>query len=272
MNRTKKQEYFFERLNDLFTDWQRREKSSGRRGSQQEFADRINEVEAQRSDSPRGRCDYRYVSKWLNRKAFPDTYIDYIAEVLGVEVEELFPTTHDEKYKDDEDFMNGVKRFNIEPYCEEIGLDEEFVKAIRKQVDFERLFPLWTPVGTNGTFFDFEYVLRSEDCLSDSAPMDEDIFQIKRTVDEEGEDERLITMSKYDLLFLRDVQREVSKYIEFLFIKRRDQMREEVEEVNRRCFVKLKDGGIGHRPLTNKILREISPYYKELLVDEDENK
>ena len=263
----KKEKFFFDRLKDLFEEWQRKEKSEGRRGSQQAFADQINEG---KSD---GRCDYRYVSKWLNGKAYPETYINDIARVLDVDVEELFPQTHDELYKDSSEYMNALKEEEITPYCDKIGLDEEFVKAIREQVDFDKSFPLFKPIHQNPNYiFDGKYyALVPDNCLSDSAPMDDDVFQIKRCVDEEEGSERLITLSRPDLLFLRDVQKEVSRYIEFLFMKRQEEMKDEVEMFNKTSEKRLTNGGITHVRLTEKQVREIAPYYKAFEV-EDETK
>lgn len=200
--------------------------------------------------------------------SLPDQYnFKKICDFFRVPEEEFYIRTHDEKYKFDSSFMDAVKESEIDPYCDKIGLDEEFVKVIRKQVNFDKLFPLWTPIDKNGDFFSYRYEQRSIDCLSDSAPMDVDTFQIRRCVEGE-EGEKLITMSRPDLLFLSDVQREVSRYIKFRFMERQEEMKDEVEKVNKECIHEDEGGGTSYRPLTWKRLCEIAPYYKAFDVPE----
>ena len=150
--------------------------------------------------------------------------------------------------------MNELKDTEIIPFAYKLKLDIEFLRGLRSIVDFEADFPLWTQIGMKSHSINSkslieedlgEYVLYPESRLANSAPMDDDVFQIKKTI--EGKS-KLITMGKVDLAFLRWIQREVQRYVRFLFVERRQDMQEEVRTVNkinrRENLHKLSKGGV----------------------------
>lgn len=261
-------EYFVKQFQKLFGAWKAKDKSH----TQGEFARLICKIRKAKTGE---KCPVTnsYVSEWLRGKWFPEMYLPEIAEVLGVDTEDFFPSTREELYENSSLHMNKFRNEEILPFCEKIGLDVSFIDAIRKQVDFEKLFPLFVPAminpDANGFIDGKYYTLSPEYFLANSAPMDDDTFQVKREFDclynEKGEIEpmeSLITLSKADLLFLRDVQKDVARYIEFLFMKRREEMQDEVDRMNEASKKQLPDGGRAHVRLTRKQVCEIAPYYK----------
>lgn len=206
------------------------------------------------------------VSSWRNGRAIPSEYhFDRICEIFGKPEEYFSLKGHMLQYAGSTEFMNLVMTDDVKPYCETIGLDEDFLRFLKSFINFDELFPLWRPMKVVMDGLEAShYELASEVVLPKSAPMTDSIFQIRREVKTpSGEtEERLLTFLKPDLLFLRDVQKDVFKYVEFLFMKRQREMFEEIEEANKRTVspVRLKDGGRAIRRLTKEELLEVSPY------------
>ena len=261
----KRNDFFVRKFNDFYTEWRMNQKKNGHRGSQSEFARLVVEAEKElHPNNPLTKCDYRYVSKWLNGVMRPEGYLEAIAQVLGVSVDEFTPKTHDDQYKHSEEYMNGIQKDEIEPFCDMIGLDVEFLKILESMIDFDEKFPLWRPMErTKNILADYVYYLLPESSLCESAPMKDGVFQVERIVNENGKEEkRLITLSKPDLLFLRDIQRSIKKYLEFRFAERADEMEKEVEEANRLSMIPLEGGGTAIRLLKRDEIINIAPYYR----------
>lgn len=214
----RRDEFFTKKFREIYDEkW----KKNGR--SQAEFARAVNEFQ-----EDEGRCTYQLVSKWYNG-TFPEKYFSSIAKVLGVEEDEFFPQTHDEKYRSSSVFMTGVGE-GMREYSEKIGLNESFLHILRSMGDFETDFPFYCPIveKTDKTTFRSEFVRLNETNASDSAPMlgdDLPVFQFER-------DGKLITMSVEDLEFLKDVQDKVEEYVSFLYYQRRKEAQREVQILN----------------------------------------
>lgn len=270
----KTDDFFTIRFCEKYEEWQLNQKKNGFKGSQAEFARLVLDAEKEiHPDNPLTKCDYRYVSKWLNGRMKPEKYLEAIARVLGVEPDYFKPKERNEQYRYSPEYMNSLIESEILPYCEETGIDPEFIRFIRGLVDFDELFPLWRPMQRIANpFVDYTYYLADESVLADSAPMKDNTFQVHRSVTvKDGEkEERLITLGRPDLLFLKDVQKSVKKYIEFLFMQRAKEMKEEVEEANRRVRIPVKGGGIGVRLMKWSEMKEIAPYYRAF-KDPDED-
>lgn len=279
----RRDKYFFDKLNYYYDRWREKQKREGHRGSQSEFARLIEDLKRQEPDKTDeyaiyGECRYQNVSQWLNG-TYPNEYVYFICKALGIEEADLYPRTNDEKWVHDVEYMNRIQREQIEPYTDKIGLDVEFLRGLRSLVDFESEFPLWTGINKKDHPYTAtpeesigEYGIDPESILSDSAPMDDGVFQIERTVD--GKD-RLITVGRVDLVYLRWVQREVKRYVRFLFSERRQNLLDEVtraNEINKRENIRRGPNGkvisIVERDLD---IRRVDEFVKEVYrIEEDQ--
>lgn len=239
---------------DQLKNWIKKEKEEGRNGSQYAFAKKVG-------------VEPYYVTDWkTGRQGIPYTYIDKICEVLGVSKEVYYPTTHNELYKYSSDYMTEVGEKTIAPLCEKIGLNKELIILIQRMFpnDFEELFPFWTPIRPTRKMYSVEPYEHSDiSCLSDSAKMKNgyNLFQFKVKANENQT--KTITLSEADLLFLRDVQEDIKDYIEFLFLKRKKEMKTEGKVASERSWKpNAKGSGRVFVPLRANDLNEIDKYFK----------
>lgn len=174
------------------------------------------------------------LSSWLNGRSLPSDYhLEQLCRILNITIDDLMIKDSSDAYEGSTEYMTMISEKEIIPLCEKVGLDIEFLRALRRNVDFEKQFPLWRKIVLDKNFE--HYLLAPERTLSDSAPMEDQVFQIRREVElEDGTtEERLITMCRADLSFLLYVQKELIKYAEFLFMKRADEMDEEADHAGR---------------------------------------
>lgn len=197
----------------------------------------------------------------------PET-LKKIINVLGVPDDYFTPTTKDELYKYSPEYMTDLGETKILPYCEEIGLDPHFLEVINDLFgeDLGDQFPFWTQLIRNPNFLcdPSELYIRLDpvEFWSSSAEMKPDVkmFQIEVKKQSDSDDRKRITLSYSDLLFLRDVQDEVRDYIEFLFLKRKKELRTECEEASKRAQIPLSNGGYELIQLRAEDLNEIDKY------------
>lgn len=206
--------YFFERFPEDLDDWIEEQKAQGNPGSQNYFAEKI--IEAWSKNNPDEDCkvDFHYVSSWKNGKnGVPRKYMKEICEVLKVPKDRYMSKTKDEKYASSSDCITEIGK-NNRAYAMEIGLNLDLVRELSKLVDFDQLFPLYTPLRK------FKREVRHKD----SAPIDSSLrfLQIKRN----GE---TYTMHKADLMYLKEVQDKIVNFVKYLFYDRLLEMESEEE-------------------------------------------
>lgn len=272
-------ETFTPKLVELYNQKWKSEKKS-----QKDFAKEMNALYEKydirdRSGEEYRTCTHQQVSQWLNGTFPDDENLRCICEVLGVDPEHFTSPTEKELYKFSQHFMTKIGETRLLPYCEEVGLDPQFLVTVGNLLGegFGDQFPFWAPIGMNA-----KTLFRSEDrrlydrpdplkFWSDSAEMKPDVKMFQIEVKEEGSDKKkLLTLTDPDLRFLKDVQDEVINYVGYLFHKRKDELRSEAEEASRRS-VSHEDGKEVHRKLKADELNEIDRYYKGY-IDKDQSK
>lgn len=253
-----KREFFISKFVPKLEDWKRKNKDKG--GTDKAFALLIG-------------VDKNMIPQYKKGDAYPrPETLKKIIQVLGVPEDYFTPTTKDELFQFSPDYMNDIGENKILPYCEEVGLDPQFL-VVMSHLFGESLgdqFPFWTPMMVNvpNWFKDRKSVYKRPDPLdfwNSSAEMTSDVkvFQIEVKEKDGSGNKKRLTLTYPDLLFLRDVQDEVRDYVEFLFIKRKKALQSECEEASRRAQSPTEDGGVSLRSLKGEELNEIDRYYSD---------
>lgn len=251
----KKREFFVKKFVPKLEEWKKDNKDKG--GTQKAFAKMIGVSEDM-------------IKAYKSGETYPrDKTLKEIRRVLGVPDDYFTPTTEKELYEYSQDFMTDIGENKILPYCEEIGLDPQFLVVVSKLIG-ESLgdqFPFWTPIILNPNYFsDLENRYIRPDPLrywSDSAEMKPDIKMFQIEAKKNGSDKKkLLTLTDPDLLFLRDVQNEVRDYVEFLFLKRKKELKKEGEEASRKAWIPVPNGGYALKTLTADERNSIDRYFK----------
>lgn len=194
-------------------DWKKEQKEQGKPGTNYEFAKQV------------GVPSY-YVTDWkTGRNGIPYTYIDKICEVFGVSKKVYYPITHREKIENSTEFITKVGKDNVQ-YATQEGLNLKFVEALSKIVEFDEKFPVYAPINNiKGNSIQGYTFSRSKP--GNSAQIDHDLQFLQ--VQQDG---KTITMSRGDLMYLKEVQDEIADYVKYLFYKRKLEMVKEVEQFN----------------------------------------
>ena len=174
------------------------------------------------------------VGNWCTGDDIPTpARLKKICEEFGVP-DDYFDTdnmTHDEKYKYSSVYQTEVGRKHVEFSTKQLGLDLNLVQALSDLVDFDKLFPLYSPIEHTTRDPDTgEVVYDRRVNFPNSAHMetvDKDLrfLQIER-------DGKRITLHRCDLAFLKEVQDQVKDYVEYLFYHRSKEMDEETVKFN----------------------------------------
>ncbi len=265
--------FFKDRFNRFYAEW----KSAASGHTQKAFAQIVDEHYRSRTGEDKSGVANYTVSAWSKGKWYPDKYLPDIAFALGIEESDLTPAIHDDMYQNVSDFTSDIARTKMTAFCEEIGLDVTFIENIRSAYgnSFDKVFPVWTPIRQNPNPFSSDFYIRADKNIwADSAEVADDVkcFQFDVLVEnEDGEKEkRKLLLSEQDLLYLRDVQQQVKKYIDFLFYDRRKAMRMEVLKANKASQQKMPGKAIANKTLTAEELNDIDEYFHdyEILIGE----
>lgn len=246
-----RKKFFAKRFTVALEEWKRKNKEKGGKSDlQKSFALMIGVTD-------------NMIPQYKSGKSYPRRgTIENIIKVLGVPDDYFTPTTHDELYEGSSEFITELGRRHVE-FSEEIGLDLNMVKALHSLLDWDTLFPQYSPIIEYRTDLLPEYKRQSD--FAESAPIDPslDFLQIER-------DGQTLTLHRCDLAYLKEVQDKVVELVEFLFYKRHGEMEKEVEEVNRRTHLKTTDGGEAFRPIHKDEMFEIDRFAKYAYKDEPE--
>lgn len=160
----------------------------------------------------------------MNARSYPtEENLEQLCIVLGTTEEELNglrDSSFEEKLQYDQKFtkaiLNGYQDFN-----NGIGLDESFLRFVRKEIKDEE-FPLNTQIVLNTKTDQYERIIPTEayEIKSNS------LYQLSI------ENGKTINLSYADFAFLKDVQTEVVKYIEYLYYKRRKEIDDSIQSIN----------------------------------------
>lgn len=205
---------FGARFSEQFKKW----KSAGENRTQASFG---NEIGASRVS----------VSKWCDGENIPTPErLKQICKIFGVP-EDYFDTTnatHDELYKYSDAFQMVVGKSHVD-FAKQIDLNLNLVEALSKVVNFDELFPLYSPISHKVKTGVYDRKVNHMDSATmgwdKNIDMDLHFLQIKR-------DGKCITFHKCDLAFLKEVQDQIVTFTEYLFHRRQKEMNEEEEKFN----------------------------------------
>jgi len=246
-----KLEYFSRVFTSLLEEWKRTNHKT-----QEDFIELV------------GVASVNSVTDWKKGKTFPKKEtLKKICDVFGVSEDVFTPQTHDDKYKFSSEFTTELANTRIKEFCDEEGIDLEFLYMVRKMFgdEFGRVFPFWTPLIFNKRYLldGKYYVHENVSIYATSAPMNEgnDVFQAEIEIEKNGEAEkRLIILTYPDLRFLRDLQEEVRDFLEYRFHKRKNDLKREEERATKKSERRQKDGGLTHVRLTGEEMSQIDRY------------
>lgn len=217
------------------------------------------------------------VGDWKKGSVPQPQNLEKICEVFGVDKSYFFPQTKDDLYKYSSEYMSDeIAKFATD-YCKTIGLDLDFIRAIRKMFgsDFDNLFPVWGPLASEARlpFLTDENPRYIHDIsrLSPSAPMTDhldEVFQMNIEI-ERGKttEHRLVTLGSVDMDFLYYIQEKVRNYVAFLFYEKANQRKQEETEASEKCVVKTEGAGISFIPLTGEQLNAIDRDFRNYTDD-----
>lgn len=213
MKRKKPEYAYFSRVfAEKLDAWKKEKDETGIKRTQELFAEAIDVATA------------NSISDWKKGYSYPSPKtMAKICEVLNVSESDFQPKAHGDRYLHDREFITEIGKANV-TFAKDNGLDIDFVRSISGLVDFDKLFPKYSPiVPDKSNSPDFPSYTRQNNADS-SAIIDEDLqfMQLKR-------DGKTYTLHKSDLAYLKEVQDQVAEYVEFLFWKRAREMEDEVK-------------------------------------------
>lgn len=249
---------FGARFSELLEEWKKEE--PGRTNTS--FGEMLNPPYARGS-----------VENWAKGKNIPKPEtLKQICEIFG-EPEDYFSidyATHAQKYSNSSDFVTKIAKRHID-FANTIDLNVDFVRALSEVIDFDSLFPIYTPIANKTVSKDSLNINwnRDIDFLNSASVIDHDLsfLQINRY-------DKRITFHKADLAYLKEVQDKVTEYVQFLFYQRAKEMEDEVRKFNDDLTVTegtIEDGlRISHRAVTIDYMEEHDRFAKYVFQDKQE--
>lgn len=221
MSRTKtdgtKRAIFGARFSEQLKKWQ----SAGENRTQEDFGKLI--------DPPASRIS---VNKWCAGKDIPrPERLKQICEIFGVEEDyfDITNATHNELYEHSGAFQTKIGKSHVE-FAKRINLNLDLVEALSRVVDFNNLFPPYSPIyrEVEPGVYDRKVNFKRSAPMEKENDLDKDLQFLQ--VEQNG---KRITLHRCDLAFLKEVQDQIVTFTEYLFYQRKKEMIEEVEKFNR---------------------------------------
>lgn len=226
-----KRKFFSDRLQTALEEW----KSLGNGRTEGVFAKLA-------GISQNSITDYKKCRTYPSEKT-----LEKIAKTLRKPKSYFVPNTRAEKYALSPSYITKIGRQHV-AYSKKIGLDLDFARALHNIIDYDAKFPLYSDIVcvSSESFSPSTQYIRNPNFMP-SAKMDIDENLSFLQMQKDGQ---TVTMHYCDLGFLKEVQDQVVEYVEYLFYKRQEEMKKEVEEANKKHVVQMEGGGVGYRKLT----------------------
>ena len=213
--RKPEQEIFASNFKTLFENWQEEMKSEGSSGSQEHFAKLVF-------------SNRRSVSEWMNAQSKPSKEtMKRICDIFHTTEEELNNGTRAQNYRYSKNFTQEIHNKFMD-YCEDLGLNHDFMKFVKTVIKDEE-FPVWSPI--------YE---PEENWLSPVLGEYErkpfyDAFESESTNEfqRKTKDGKTVNLGYADFGIMKEVQNEVSSFIEYSYFKVAKGMQEDLDSVNR---------------------------------------
>lgn len=234
----KDRDYIMMRLPVLYSlKWEQQGKT------QEQFAEAIKKIR------PESGINKTYVSKLINGKYAPRPYLlQAICEVLEVDMSEFIPKRHEDKYKYSSAYSDKVEAALEKRAAEDFKIDLTFLQGLRNIVpNFDSTFPKYAPLhyyGVNALAPDGRernvYERRASEEIADPSG-GKGVLQIER-------DGKLISLTKHDLKFIRELQIRIGKLVSAYFENHKKVLEKAETEANVRFW---------------ELIREINPEYEQ---------
>ena len=200
------------------------------------------------------------ITSW-KKGSIPESYnLEQILNIFGKTVDDFIPQSNADKYSFDTDRQTEVATETLLPFCEKIGLDTDFIKLARKLLGpkFDELFPIWSPI----QLVNNQYIRRGHEALASAAQMiDAEFLQIVVNADNKT---KTVDLTLTDLLFLKDLQDRVTDTIVFEFMRRSQELKREVDDINEAAADSVEITPDGKTILRNIDLFEFDDYSRRV--------
>lgn len=223
---------FSKNMKIKLSEWRKTNKKT-----KEDFVSEVCAYENEQNPSKMSRFSSRSLDKYLSGEQYPSAHMEAICYVLETSEEELSIGTYEEQYQYSEHFTKHLHQ-ESKSFCEGIGLDLNFLKFIHNTVPDED-FPIYSPllpvVGKNTIKIDGDHITEKGQPLRYKR---QDDFLTAFTSEEDNEFQRhlsngqTVNLHYADLAFIKDVQEEVTKYALYLMYKRKQEMEQELQNLN----------------------------------------
>ena len=182
---------------------------------------------------------------------------------LDITMEYFYPSSREDKYKYGDKYVGTLVQNRMD-MAEKIDLSLDFLRFIWDKVDTST-YPVWTPLNLNcGLFMDASYKRMSpaetKILVKATDSMPTGFLQVKT-------DEGIYVLSIVDLCVLKEMQKQVQCFIEYLFLQRRKEMEEQLKEANKQFKPEIGGVKMEGAPLSGKEIIAIDKYMEFILGD-----
>lgn len=231
--------------------YQRKWKAQGK--SQEEFA------EAVRAIDPECGINKSYVSKLLNGHKAPSArYLQDFGRVLGVALEDFYPSTYEDKYRYSSEYQDAVEDWKKETAEKSFGLNLSLLYGLKQLIDFDSEFPAYAPLQCvaadpeNGFPFSLKYE-REEFAKAAEGSKGKSLFQILSR----GE---VVSLGPADMKYLKMIQNYLVRKVREQFAHHKQELIDSANEATEQCKDYLQPGkkiSLGKDPLPPETLQKI---------------
>lgn len=203
-------DYRSRKFNELIQPWKEQQKSKGNDYSDKALA---NELQVSRQS----------IVNWKKGKEADKYNKERLCKFFGVDNDYFDLIDSTDRWQFDEPFVT-AKANDRSNYAREIGFDTRLLSVLRKLINFEEEFPIYSNiVQTNNKEF-----IRNPNFLDSQTIQEEELKGLQ--IQHDGE---TITLHNADLMFLKEVQDQVTQYVKFLFYERSKEMLAEIQRINK---------------------------------------
>lgn len=209
-------DFIIERFQELYRKYW---KSTGK--TQLQFAMAI------QKEMPDAKVTNQYVHRWYKGTLRPgNKYLPAICKVLGVDISEFTPSTHRDLYRYSSAFSDMMELMLDKMAMENFEINVDFIHGLRCLIPFSHFFPVYHPLYYYGpNALNHQPYERGVSAPKANVETVEGLFEIRT-------EEKTISMTKYDLKFLREVQIEVANLVLKLFEERKKQLDQAEKDAN----------------------------------------
>lgn len=221
--------------------------------TQAQFAEAIIQIR------PDAAVDRPYVSRWVNGKRTPEQYyLQAICEVLEVDISEFEPKTKADKYTYSTSYQDRIAEEHEKTAIDEFGINLTLLSGLKQLIDFDSEFPVYSPLyltADNEAPDPFKTLKYERMPLGEASEGSNglNLFQIRR-------DGKVVTLSRYDMKYLKALQRELIKWTRQQFERHKERLAEAEIEANQYCYEQEEDNVYSRGCCSPELLQKIDKW------------